>query len=195
MFYNYRPGRADKWCWQGVRPSGRQKGIVLAAAKMENIKLHSTDDCNLTKPLQGYLTMHIKQGDCFLESKTMTTSFWLRYFWRDCFISVRPEFQWFENWVYICFCFICNFYFWGLSKGTTSSILEIRGRQINIEKGEKYGWTPQLEEVLLVVLSAHKRHWCAMNQTPSKFTRGPKMPSQKESTYLPPQLPRDRKEK
>lgn len=65
VFYNYKAKRADKWCWQGCKPSGRQKGIVLTAVKMINIKQCSTDDCNLAKALQGYLTRRIKQGNSF----------------------------------------------------------------------------------------------------------------------------------
>lgn len=65
VFYNYKAERAEKWCWQGGRPSGRQKGIVLSVVKMKNIKRYSADDCNLAKALQGYLTRHIKQGNSF----------------------------------------------------------------------------------------------------------------------------------
>lgn len=69
LFYKYRPDRADTWCWRGIRPSGRQKEIVLAAAKMENIKWYWINDCNLTKPLQEYLTRHTNWATAFWKGK------------------------------------------------------------------------------------------------------------------------------
>lgn len=83
---------------------------------MENIKQHSTDDCNLAKPLQGYLTRHIKQGDCFLESKTMTTSLRLWYFEKQ-----PASCQWLRMGsvsMLLMFAFVIfNSHSWGVSKG------------------------------------------------------------------------------
>ncbi len=171
VFYNYRPGPADKRCCRGVRPSGRQEGIVLAGAKMENIKQYSTDDCNLTKPLQGYLTRHIEQGHCILESKTMTTSFWPCYFQRDGFISALQNFS--DLWIGSVFIFVSvfSFYLWGVSNGWRAQT-DLR---MNIET-EKNVVSPQLASVSLPAFWANKLHWCAMKKIPStcssKFTLG-----------------------
>ena len=163
VFYNYRPDRADKWCWRGVRPSGRQKGIVLAEVKMENIKRYSTDDCNLTKPLQGYLTRHIKQGEGFLESKTMTT--WLS----GGSISV-----------FLFLALIITHK--ACQRDNKLQVLRSAGRRdlrIDIAKEGKKIWdSHSWSWCYSAALSAYKHHWCAMNQTRStcstRFTQGPK---------------------
>lgn len=184
MFYNYRPDRADKWCWRGVRPSGRQKGIVLAEVKMENIKRYSTDDCNLTKPLQGYLTRHIKQGEGFLESKTMT--------------------MWLSSGSISVFLFLALIITHkACQRDNKIRVLRSAGRRISEsisrKKKKKYGIptagagvTLQLFQPISTIDVPWTRH---AQPAPVDLLRGRKMPNQKGGTYLPPQLPRDRKEK
>lgn len=148
---------------------------------MENIKRYSTNDCNLTKPLQGYLTRHIKQGDGFLESKTMTMQLKIGSFSVLLFSALITIMRHVKR--------------DNKLKSTDQRQTDLR---IDIREREKYGIPTT--GVVVGCSSFQPISTTAVPGTRAQpagvdLLRGQKMPNQREGTYFPSWLPRDRKEK
>lgn len=146
-----------------------RKGIVLA--KMENIKQYSTDDCNLTKPLQGHLTRHIKHGRMpFRNSR----KHWQHPFGPRSFPKRQLHFG--QDGIII-----------DLRKGSISIFFFFYLPSVNFPPTEgrrlKKKWlqmrrrTRHPRQPGSMLLAAQTLFWCATRRTPStcssKFTQGP----------------------